>query len=164
MPEADRPRRRARWAFAAAAALAVSGWALVDTGVIDGSSSIHVSLFGDSLASQAAPYLAFIIGLSGHATVDAHTEGGTAVCDWFAIMRQVESSEHPAAVVLEFSGNALTPCMRGYTPYTDPYWSKYASDMTSAVDVFTAGARTSTSRDLPSRPSRLSTARPRGTS
>ena len=133
--------RRAVAALAVVAVVGIAAWALVDTGVIGGSSPVPVALFGDSLAAQAAPYLTFVLGLNGDATVDAHTLGGTAVCDWLPAMQQVASSEHPAAVVLEFSGNALTPCMHGYTPYTASYWAKYASDMSRAVALFSDTAR-----------------------
>jgi hypothetical protein len=133
--------RRSVAALAVAATAGIGVWALVDTGVIGGSSPVPVVLFGDSLAAQAAPYLTFILGLNGDATVEAHTLGGTAVCDWLPTMRQVASSEHPAAVVLEFSGNALTACMHGYTPYTASYWAKYAGDMSRAVALFSGAAR-----------------------
>jgi len=133
--------RRGVAALAVAATAGIGAWALVDTGVIGGASPVPVVLFGDSLAAQAAPYLTFILGLNGDATVEAHTLGGTAVCDWLPTMRQVASSEHPAAVVLEFSGNALTACMHGYTPYTASYWAKYASDMSRAMALFSGAAR-----------------------
>ena len=51
--------------------------------------------------------------LVGAGIKDVHTRtfGGTAPCDWLEEMRHDAGTLHPTIVVIEFSGNALTPCM-----------------------------------------------------
>ena len=53
-------------------------------------------------------------------------------------MRRVAASQHLDAVELSFSGNALSPCMRGYVPNTQANLDKYRSDALSAVGIFSA--------------------------
>jgi hypothetical protein len=56
-------------------------------------------------------------------------------------MRQVESKNHPQAVELEFSGNALTPCMKGLARPEAAYYEKYLADTEAAINIFVpAGA------------------------
>jgi hypothetical protein len=101
--------------------------------------STQIALFGDSLAWEAQPYydeLARAAGDVAH-TYDSH--GGTAICDWLTQMREVQAKYHPTAVQLEFSGNNLTPCMKGYELYSPEYYEKYRADTLSAIEIFTAG-------------------------
>lgn len=87
-----------------------SGVARIDSGD-DGTVTIH--LFGDSLADEAsAPFLNAFAPLAPGVHAEAHTYGGTATCDWLDDIAEVLQSESTDAIVLEFSGNALTPCMR----------------------------------------------------
>jgi hypothetical protein len=76
-------------------------------------SEMTVVLYGDSLAVEAEPF--FVDRLHAGGVVDVRTRvfGGTAICDWFDAMRRDAAELHPAVVVIEFSGNALTPCMMG---------------------------------------------------
>ena len=48
---------------------------------------------------------------SAGADVKTRTFGGTAICDFLEQMRADASELEPDAVVIEFSGNALTPCV-----------------------------------------------------
>jgi hypothetical protein len=55
-------------------------------------------------------------------------------------MHEVEASHHPVAVELQFSGNALTPCMEGFAA-GQAYFDKYRSDTEAAIKIFVpAGA------------------------
>lgn len=70
----------------------------------------NVVYYGDSLAHEA--YGAFNMAIAGNnkATVTRKTYPGTAPCDWFSDVPKTAAT-NPAAVVLSFSGNALTSCM-----------------------------------------------------
>ena len=99
----------------------------------------QVALFGDSLAWKAQPYGTVLIHEDKEATLTFETFGGTATCDWIRRMREVESQYHPRAVELEFSGNNLTACMKGYELYTKVYYDKYRADTLTAISIFAAG-------------------------
>jgi hypothetical protein len=112
---------------------------------ISASSPLRVALYGDSLAFQAQGFFEHALTEAGAVTVDAHTFGGTAICDWLPTMASDAAIFHPQAVVLEFSGNALTPCMgdgAGQPLFGAAKLDKYATDANSAIRIFTAtGAR-----------------------
>jgi hypothetical protein len=70
----------------------------------------RVAFFGDSIAVEANPHLGPLLAARG---VD-HTFagfGGTATCDYLDEMRTAAEEEYPEVVVIQFTGNALTPCM-----------------------------------------------------
>ena len=94
-----------------------------------------VALFGDSLAWEARSYFSSLLGPTG-ATPLTYTRRGSAICDFLDTMRSVEDRFHPRAVEIEFSGNALTPCMRGYVPPSDSYFEKYRADTLTAIGIF----------------------------
>jgi hypothetical protein len=57
-------------------------------------------------------------------------------------MRADAASLHPDAVVVEFSGNALTPCMKildGTAVSGAAYFEKHAADAAAVLDIFTPG-------------------------
>ncbi len=99
----------------------------------------QVALFGDSLAWESQPYWTALIHEDKEAALTFDTFGGTATCDWFRRMREVESEYHPKAVELEFSGNNLTACMKGYELYTKAYYDKYRTDTLAAIGIFAVG-------------------------
>lgn len=102
--------------------------------------STRVALFGDSLAWEAQPYYAKLLEAAKE-NARTYNHGGTAICDWFSRMHEVESRYHPEAVELEFSGNNLTPCMSGYQSYSTAFYEKYRADTLKAIDIFVpAGA------------------------
>jgi hypothetical protein len=101
----------------------------------------RVAVFGDSLSFEAEPYYAALIHAKIGAALTYDSFGGTAICDWLPTMRQVENRYHPQAVELEFSGNALTPCMKGLARPEQAYYQKYRADTEAAIDIFVpAGA------------------------
>jgi len=99
----------------------------------------RVALFGDSLAWEAEPYWTDLIHQDNEAALTYDSIGGTATCDWLGRMREVESEYHPNAVQLSFSGNNLTPCMKGYERYTRAYYDKYRADTLAAISIFDRG-------------------------
>ena len=62
-----------------------------------------IVLYGDSLVENAQNY--YKLG------VHLRMLGGTAPCDFFGRMN-TDALQHPAVVVLAFTGNMLTPCTR----------------------------------------------------
>jgi hypothetical protein len=101
----------------------------------------RVALFGDSLSFEAQPYFTSLVESSGQSVLTYDSFGGTAICDFLPKMSEVETTHHPVAVELEFSGNALTPCMEGFAPGTQAYYDKYRADTEAAIKIFVpAGA------------------------
>jgi hypothetical protein len=104
-----------------------------------------VILYGDSLAWEAED--SFVGAFAGRPGVQVltRTYGGTAICDWLDEMQADAATYAPGAVVLEFSGNNLTPCMKDETGrglVDDAYWNRYRADTQTAIDIFApAGTR-----------------------
>jgi hypothetical protein len=79
-----------------------------------------VLIYGDSLIEQASPYL--------RSTDQIRAFGGTALCDWVDNIARAATVEQPSALVVEFVGNNVTPCMQNYqTP--EQVRAKYEADM-----------------------------------
>lgn len=101
----------------------------------------RVILYGDSLASEARD--AFTLALQRGSDIEAvdRTFGGTAICDRLGRMRQDLHDLQPVAVVFDFAGNNVTPCMQGPNgPLTGPALAdKYRDDARTATGIF-AGA------------------------
>jgi hypothetical protein len=95
----------------------------------------RVTLYGDSLVSEAAQDFAFL-GANSGASARVHTFPGTATCDWFPTMSAEAQSWQPTAVVLAFSGDAFTSCMGGVQLGTPPYFTKYTDDIQTAISIF----------------------------
>ena len=75
--------------------------------------TLRVALWGDSLAFEARDHFVEAFGDADMATaVDTYTLGGTAICDFLDHMEASLASGSYDAVVLAFSGNALTSCMK----------------------------------------------------
>jgi hypothetical protein len=95
----------------------------------------RIALYGDSLGMEAGPDFAYIAHAGG-ATTLVHTYGGLAPCDFLPSMASDAASWQPTAVVLEFSGDAFTPCMAGDTLATPQYYQKYETDIQTAIGIF----------------------------
>jgi hypothetical protein len=96
-------------------------------------------LYGDSLSSQARQFFVHALSQSGITKVTTRTYGGTAICDWLAQMRSDATTVHPDEVVVQFSGNDLTPCMRGpgnKQLQGAAYFNKYESDASQVLKIF----------------------------
>ncbi len=102
----------------------------------------RVAVYGDSLAMQAEPYFKLLLAANDTANTTFYSSyGGTAVCDWMAKMRKVAATMHVEAAMLEFSGNAMTPCMAGLSYGTPAYLAKYRADTMAAIALWArAGA------------------------
>jgi hypothetical protein len=106
---------------------------------------LRVEVWGDSIAAQASPYISFYLDLSGKVTTRLHTFPGSAMCDWFPDMRNElnpanPAGFHPQAVIIQFSGDAFTPCMKNASgvPYSgQALVNKYASDSAYVISLFT---------------------------
>ncbi len=105
-----------------------------------------MELWGDSITAQAAPYFGYFLGLTGHAIPRQHTFGGSALCDWFPDMRsETDPSNpngfHPQIAVIQFSGDAFTPCMHdanGVAYSGQALINKYAADSATAIAILTS--------------------------
>ena len=51
-------------------------------------------------------------------------------------MRAMAKTTHVEAVLLEFSGNATTPCMADVRYYTPAYYAKYRADTMAAIGIW----------------------------
>jgi hypothetical protein len=117
---------------------------LVASAAADGSSAdsgaaTRVVLYGDSLADESKTYFQDALVAAGITDVATRTFGGTALCDWLDDMREDAGSLHPTSVVIEFSGNAFTSCMRDANdaPLTgDAYYARYFDDAREALAIF----------------------------
>ena len=100
----------------------------------------RVVLYGDSLAAQSQEFFVARLARAGITHLTTRTFGGTAICDWLGQMRADASALHPDAVAVEFSGNALTPCMKapdGRPLSGAAYFQKYAADAQVVLNIFT---------------------------
>jgi hypothetical protein len=100
-----------------------------------------VVVYGDSLAWEAEAVIGSELVASGVGDVRLHTYGGTAICDWLDEMREDAAELRPTVVVVEFSGNAFTPCMTGPDGVTlaasrEAYFEKYTHDASEVIDIF----------------------------
>ena len=101
----------------------------------------RVVLYGDSLAYQAAPFFRALITAHGKADLQIKATPGTAICDLLADMSRTVRRFRPDDVVVEFSGNSLTPCMRdratGQGIVGDALVARYRSDAEKAIGALT---------------------------
>jgi hypothetical protein len=96
-----------------------------------------VLVYGDSLVHEAMPYLPTVFRVARIPYRAVGASGG-AVCDLLPAMRQ-DVGRRPTAVVIEFSGNALSACMRDSQgrPLEGQAWlDKYRWDTQTAIDLF----------------------------
>ena len=97
----------------------------------------RIALYGDSLLWEAENVFEYFATTAG-ADVEDATAGGTAICDRLALMARDAATWRPEAAVVQFSGNAFTPCMAGYAAGTPQYYAKYRQDAEAAVRILTA--------------------------
>jgi hypothetical protein len=98
-----------------------------------------VVLYGDSLAWEAHDHFTTAFTGHPHVQVVTRTFGGTAICDWLDAMRADVGALVPGAVVVEFSGNALTACMQdpaGQPLIGQAYFERYRTDAETVVEIF----------------------------
>jgi hypothetical protein len=103
-----------------------------------GRGGARIVLYGDSLAMQSAQDFQYL-GDAAHATTFLAAYSGIAICDILPRLASDTDSFHPTVAVLEFSGNDLTPCMRGYKVGSPAYIKKYEQDAHAAVTTLRHG-------------------------
>lgn len=92
---------------------------------------------GDSLLTEARPFLAAAMA---DPAVEIHAFPLTAPCDWTAVL-DAAAADPPRVLALEFSGNALTPCMERADggPLTRPeITARYRAAAHAITERFTA--------------------------
>lgn len=100
-----------------------------------------ILLVGDSLAWEAVDHFRFFAEGSGH-QLQVATFGGTAICDFLDDVVDLTATFRPNVIVAAFTGNALTPCMRGVDDrplHGLAYGEKYRQDI-AAMTAAAAGA------------------------
>jgi hypothetical protein len=95
----------------------------------------HVLYFGDSLAAETGDTLTEQLEATGQVTVSTSSFPGMALCDFLevpdAAMNAADRiyarvlNERPDVVVLQFWGNAFTPCISGAGFATEAYYNQY---------------------------------------
>jgi hypothetical protein len=113
--------------------------------VVANANEATVVFYGDSLGWESESQLRDALLGAGVADVRTRTFGGTAICDWFDEMRKDAAELRPTVVVVEFSGNALTPCMTGPDGVSlgasrDAYFEKYAHDIAEVLAIFSGSS------------------------
>lgn len=103
-------------------------------------SAPRISLYGDSLISEAAQDFASLASRAG-ASVQVHAFPGTSPCDFFTSMATAAHDWHPTVAVLVFSGDVFTACNGGVQVGTKQYYAKYRVETRAAIRIFrSAGA------------------------
>ena len=98
-----------------------------------------VVLYGDSLAWEARDQFTADLASHPEVRVVTRTFPGTAICDFLDDMRNDVATLRPGAVVVEFSGNAFTPCMKDATGAAltgDAYLARYEADAETVMAIF----------------------------
>jgi len=101
--------------------------------------TLQVAEFGDSISSQANPYLKDALSAATSTKINIVTNAflGTATCDWFSTMQNVADTYHPQVVIIEFLGNTFTPCIAGAAASGgEAVASQYAQDIIRATRIF----------------------------
>ncbi len=102
-----------------------------------------IAVFGDSLVLQSWAYLQHIASDRGQPFTGG-AYGGTALCDWLTGIRATLARDRPAALVLAFAGNNLTPCTlttSGERRFGADLVTRYRADVRRAI---AAASRTDT--------------------
>jgi hypothetical protein len=102
-----------------------------------------VLVYGDSLLYEAQPFAEQLLRDVGHVDFHVGGFGGAATCDFQSLFEEDAARFHPVAVVLAFSGNAISPCMRdsngGYVDH-DEWLRRYRADTSKAIATFRPGS------------------------
>jgi hypothetical protein len=139
--------RRLGWGLVAVAiVLGAVGLRGADAGSAPGASRAvarpptRISLYGDSLAHQARP--ALIAALDRRGLVDrvVSTRPGAALCDDRTTILGDLLLRRPQVLVLEYSGNSFTGCMRdgtgAFRPVASVAWRRhYMNDLRTVLEV-----------------------------
>jgi hypothetical protein len=94
-----------------------------------------VAVYGDSLMAQASRPFARLMG-SGVSVAD-HSFPSLAACDFLPTML-ADATTRPTVAIIEFSGNAATPCISPAGYETGAYFRAYQGTVLDAVQAFVA--------------------------
>jgi hypothetical protein len=100
----------------------------------------HVTIYGDSLVTQAEPYLQAVAPALG-LEVEARALGGTAPCDFLQPLQDDLDAHKVDLVVWAFSGNSIGSCMDGADGKPiggQGLFDKYRADTEKAIDAAAA--------------------------
>ena len=137
-------RRTTRWLATFVAAIVLCAGVTVSAASLSGGAQrVHgpgaqfvanstmkpIALYGDSLAGQSARYFSRFVKRSLGATPLISTLDGTAPCDALPGLLTAAKSRVLSVAVIDFSGNALTPCMTGAPVGTPAYFARYHIDI-----------------------------------
>jgi hypothetical protein len=103
----------------------------------------RVLVYGDSLIWVSQDYLSFQFGLD-RVDNQIRSYGGTAICDWFSDMTKTVASYRPDLVVLEFSGNYFTSCIKNTVGGATTDQALTPAEAAALVAKYAADARTAT--------------------
>lgn len=123
-------RRRLRTSSAVAVAVAVVALGLSACRL----NPPEVVVYGDSLISQAMPYIQHDLTSQGQSNVVFNAYPGTAPCDWMNQMLADAQANVMTAAVIEFSGNNFG-CM-SYPAASPAFFAAYQQQVTQAVQAF----------------------------
>jgi hypothetical protein len=92
-----------------------------------------VSVYGDSLVWEARNALGQLLRASGPARIESF--GGTALCDFSQEIVDNARSEPTRLVVIAFTGNTFTPCMKreGPSPSVAQWTAMYVADVNEVI-------------------------------
>ena len=101
-------------------------------------SRARVAVFGDSLTVQAGEALV-ALGRAHGLAVSVTAYYGLAPCDYASLIRDA-IAKRPDTLVLDFSGNNLTPCMlvNGHPLTGAAYYARYRRDVGALVALASA--------------------------
>lgn len=110
----------------------------------DTPSGYNVAYYGDSLAASAQEWVGTFLELGGRLNYFPGTFPGSAICDWYPRFDEDIASIDLWAVVLFFTNNTFSPCMKnadGSDLSDQEVLDKFRSDLGETIDRFTdAGA------------------------
>src|SRR5947208_8810 len=98
----------------------------------------RILFIGDSLLVEASGFVRTLVAQGGP-DVEVDAAGGTAICDWLGQAPAIRDRFRPTVVVMAFSGNSLTPCMKdvhGDLPWGSGLGVRYYTDVERMTKLF----------------------------
>lgn len=110
---------------------------------------LRVAVFGDSLIYESQDQIGFWMSLAD-IEVQFVTLGGLAPCDFIEVAERVAADFGPDVVIMNFTGNSLSPCMDAAVPLSAQYLDSYRSDAAELTAIFAdRGSRVWWTESLP---------------
>lgn len=110
----------------------------------------RVLYVGDSLAANTVSTVAFWTSAKGNVDFSQSIFAGMALCDFLEVPNAKRETENrlraqvmnlkPHLVILQFWGNAATPCMQGQAPGSEGYFNQYFWNALAAVNTIADAA------------------------